>query len=422
MKELRQKTFWTILGILTAILIVSLALINLQNYQRERESILRNLRMFDDTGRPDRNPGPFEIRPQGRGDLPKRNTQPGNDFGDILIMDHEVYTVFLKDGAAERIISHGNRSDDFDIEQVAKHIAESNQADRESVDNLFFSGYSYRYRHPDLIVVVNHREISAGLRQFLLISLLLFLLLEAAIVFLSRLITQWIVKPAVEAFQKQKDFIADASHELKTPLAVIMASSEELDQAGITEEKRQSYLNNIRSESERMNRLIQELLELSRLESADLKTSRQEEDLSRLIEKMVLVFEAVAFERDVTMETDIPEGISFHCDKDEMEKMLSTILDNAVKHSYPGSSIRVSARVNAGRIVIRVTNRGDPIPEEDLERIFERFYRADKARSRSENRYGLGLAIAKRIARNHNGDIRAFCEQNEITFEITLSE
>ncbi len=437
MKELKRKTFLTILGILTGILIVSLAMINLQNYNREREGILRNLRMLDERNMPGRGPGvlSFDMPVDGgtetaedekdgssRGFGPDPGSIEKSDIKDIMIMDHEVYTVFLKSGEIDRIISHGNVSGDFDIESISRDIINNADGDREYIGNLFLTGYSYRYRKEETIVVINHDEITVKLRRLLAVSLLLFLVFEAALAFLSRLITLWIISPAVEAFKKQKEFVADASHELKTPLAVIMASSDELENKDSSEETRRICIENIRYESDRMNRLILGLLELSRLENTDRRTSYAREDLSRLIEKTALVFEGIAFEQGVAIETDIKEGIVFLCSKDEMEKMLSVIIDNAVKHSYKGSAVKVSAQKEKGRIRIRITNQGDPIPAEDRDRIFERFYRADKARNRDENRYGLGLAIAKEIARNHNGDIRVYCENGKTTFEITLSD
>ena len=429
MKELKQKTFLTIFFILTAILLVSLMMINIQGYNRERESILHNLRMLDDGNALGH--GPFELERdkqafEEKTDRPKEEMPQKKgwreDPGDIMIMDHEVYTVFLAENEIERIISHGNGSEDFDIETVAEQIIQSNTAEKESIGNLFWADYAYRYRPGESIVVINLKEITAKLRQLLLITLLLLACLETAVFFLSRLIACWITAPAVESFQKQKEFIADASHELKTPLAVIMASADELGSDTVTEEAKKTYIGNIRHESDRMNRLILGLLELSRLEDGDLRTTYKEENLSRLIEKTTLVFEGVAFEQEVSIETEIEEGIRFCCNKDEIEKMLSTILDNAVKHSYRQSKMLVRAYRSKGKIHIGITNQGDPIPPRDRERIFERFYRVDKARSRDQNRYGLGLAIARKIARNHNGDIKASCENGATTFEITLTE
>lgn len=105
-----------------------------------------------------------------------------------------------------------------------------------------------------------------------------------------------------------------------------------------------------------------------------------------------------------------------------MEQMAAILLDNAVRHSYKDSSVKVTAVMNKGLIDIRIVNTGDPIPEEDKDRIFERFYRGDKSRSRRENNYGLGLAIARRIARNHNGDINAESADGKTVFRVSLKK
>ena len=122
-------------------------------------------------------------------------------------------------------------------------------------------------------------------------SLVLFFIMDAVVFFISGAITKWITKPAEEAFRKQKEFIADASHELKTPLSVIMASADELGAGGASDESGRRYIENIRYESDRMRKLLASLLELSRLEDADVRKSYREENLSRIIEKTCLALD-----------------------------------------------------------------------------------------------------------------------------------
>ena len=230
--------------------------------------------------------------------------------------------------------------------------------------------------------------------------------------------TKWITKPALESFNKQKDFIADASHELKTPLAVIMASSDELK----TDKKNAKYVENIKYESERMNTLITSLLDLSKLENGVSKDSYKNENISKIVEKTCLTFESVAFENNISIDTNIEKDIMFKCSKIEMEKLISIIIDNAIKHSYKDSSIIVNLNSNKNNINIDITNSGDPIKSGDEEKIFERFYRGDKSRNRESNRYGLGLAIAKNIVINHNGTIKASSSNGKTTFKINLKK
>ena len=242
--------------------------------------------------------------------------------------------------------------------------------------------------------------------------------MEVIIYFASKLIAHRIVKPAQISFDKQKDFIADASHELKTPLSIIMASADELK---ITKQNKK-YVDNIKYESERMNNLIKNLLDLSKLENNVSINNYKEENISRIIEIICSTFEGIAFEKNIIIDTNIDQNIHFRCSKEEIERLISIILDNAVKHGDENSKIVVSLKNIKNNIYIDITNSGKPIKKEDEEKIFERFYRADKSRNRDANRYGLGLAIAKSIVINYGGLIKASSKCGKTTFSIILKK
>ena len=197
-----------------------------------------------------------------------------------------------------------------------------------------------------------------------------------------------------------------------------MASSDELK----SDKKNKQYVDNIKYESERMNNLIKSLLDLSKLENGVSIANYKEENISKIIERVCLTFEAIAFENNVTIETNIEKDIKLKCSKDEIERLISIILDNAIKHSYKDSSIKVNLEKDKNSISLEITNVGDPIKAGDEEKIFERFYRADKSRKRDSNRYGLGLAIAKNIVINHNGTIKAYSKDSLTTFKINLKK
>lgn len=338
------------------------------------------------------------------------------EFDNMMIMDYEVYTVVLNNNSIDRIISHGNSTEDFDIQSIASDIV-NNKEKNIKIGNLYNNKYSYNYTS-DNIVIINTKNINKKLQSLLIESILILIIVEIIIYLISKLITRWITKPALDSFNKQKDFIADASHELKTPLAVIMASSDELK----SDKKNEKYIDNIKFESERMNKLISSLLDLSKLENGISKSTYKEENISKIIEKICLTFEAIAFEQNLKISTNIEDNIMFKCSKEEIEKLISIILDNAIKHSYQDTTIHINVKRIKNNIDIEIINKGDPINPGDEEKIFERFYRADKSRNRNNNRYGLGLSIAKNIVINHNGIIKAYSKNNKTTFKILLKK
>ena len=400
MKKLSKKVFLSIFSILSFFLVFSIIVYNIQTYRKEYINIYKSL--------------DFINRP-----IPRDNSNfivADKELDNMMIVDYEVYTVKLKNNSIYKIIGHGVVSSNFDVESIAKTII--NNELNFKIGNLYTNRYAYNHVNQDTIVIINTQTINSKLIFSLIKSLLLLLGGEISIYFISRLMTKWITKPAEESFEKQKNFIADASHELKTPLAVIMASSDELK----SDKKNSKYVENIKFESERMNKLITSLLDLSKLENGVTMSNYKDEDFSKIVEKICLTFEGIAFENSIIIESNIEKDISFKCSKDEIEKLISIILDNAIKHSYKDSKILVNVYKDKNNICVDIINSGDPIKSGDEEKIFERFYRADKSRKRDANRYGLGLAIAKNIVINHKGTISASSSSGKTTFKINFKK
>ena len=404
MKELNRKVFKTIFCILSLFIITGIVIYNVSSYKKEYESVKRTLKMVEERSKNEpRGFNNFVPEPRER------------NFDNIMIMDYEVYTVKLSNSKIEKIISHSNDTSDFDIENIAKIIIGKNKGI--SIGNLYSNNYSYNYTD-NTVIVINTNNINKKLTLVLIESFIAWIGFEIIIYYISKMLTKRITKPANESFLKQKEFIADASHELKTPLAVIMASSDELK----SDKKNAKYIDNIKYESERMNTLIKSLLDLSKLENGVSINSYKDENISKIIERVSLTFEGIAFEQDIKIKTNIEDDIIFKCSKEEIEKLISVILDNAIKHSYKKSSVIVNVNKDKNNINIEIINFGDPIKSGDEEKIFERFYRADKSRNRDTNRYGLGLAIAKNIVINHNGWIKAYSKDGKTTFKINLKK
>ncbi len=223
----------------------------------------------------------------------------------------------------------------------------------------------------------------------------------------------WAVKPVEEAWKRQRQFAADASHELKTPLTVILSNADLVaGSAQMTDPENRRRIGYIRTEAGRMKELVEELLFLARSDAGHLPSANTRFDLSFLLESCALTFEPVAFEQGKQIETDIEPGIFLEGDEKKIRQLAEILLDNACKYSDPDSRIGVSLKQTADKkIRFAVTSQGTPLGKEEQKQIFERFYRADPSRGKVGG-YGLGLAIAKEIVRQHGGKIRA--ESDEV--------
>ena len=251
--------------------------------------------------------------------------------------------------------------------------------------------------------------------------LLLMLALLAVTVFLSRYVT----RPVVQAWENQQRFIADASHELKTPLTAILADASILArEPDKTVREQQMWLDGISSEAERMRRLTEDMLSLAQADAGqEVAPAMVRVDLSQLVERACLQFEPAAFERGLVIEDGIEPGIEVMGSADRLEGMVKTLLENACKYGAgSGAPVTVGLRRQHGSALLSVGNGGDPIPPEDLPHVFERFYRSDKSRVQDGESlsFGLGLAIAKSTAELHTGSIEAESGAGGTVFSVSL--
>lgn len=229
----------------------------------------------------------------------------------------------------------------------------------------------------------------------------------AAFLVIAVFLSRWIVKPVEEAWRQQRQFVADASHELKTPLTIIMANAELLQSGAGGEVERSRFSAAILTVSRRMRALVEQLLELARMDSAIEPPALEPLALSELTAEAVLPFEPVIFERGLSLETDIADGITVCGDAEQLRQVVDILLDNAQKYASEGGLVRVELkRLSRTRAQLCVADSGEPISEEALAQLFKRFYRADEARS-GEGSFGLGLAIAQSIVERHSGRIWA---------------
>lgn len=231
----------------------------------------------------------------------------------------------------------------------------------------------------------------------------------AAFFIISVYFARWALRPVEQAWAQQQQFIADASHELKTPLTVILANTAILkSHPHDTVTEQSQWIESTQTEAKRMQGLVNDMLDLARInENAETPVAHEPVNLSDLTEGEVLQFESVAFERGVTIEESVQPDIIVKGNAQRLQRMVRTIVDNACKYTDPGERVDVQLKCEGRNALITVRNSGAVISAEDLPHIFDRFYRADKSRTRETGGYGLGLAIAREIAREHGGNITA---------------
>ena len=270
-------------------------------------------------------------------------------------------------------------------------------------------------RRPDYTLVafmdttVSESGLNTLLRNVLIIG-------SAAILvmfFISLVLSGRIIRPLEENDQKQKQFISDASHELKTPVAVISTNAELLSR----EIGENEWLSNIVYENDRMGGLVRQLLDLSRAENAEIPM--EQVDFSRLVTGESLALEMLAFDRGRVFQSGIEDGVILTGNKTQLTQLVSILLDNAIRHAT-GNEIGISLKRQGHHAVLSVVNAGDEIPRDKLEHLFDRFYRVDEARNSEGQHYGLGLSIAKAVVEKHGGSISVSCQDGKVRFTASI--
>ncbi len=281
--------------------------------------------------------------------------------------------------------------------------------------------FGYRYKITDTengktLVFVNgetNKSVTNGMLTIVLVVLIVSFL---AILMLIILFSKRAVKPTAEAYEKQKQFVTDANHELKTPLTLIL-SNVDIVESEIGENE---WLEDIRVEGERMGALINQLVTLSRMDEDESNLDVSEFDLSAVACDTVSEFEGLAAERNKALVADVGQDIFYSGDEGMIRQLLSILLDNAVKYCDPNGSIVIKVRQRGRGAIITAENSYSEVDNVELDRLFDRFYRADKARSFTGS-FGVGLSVAQGIAKKHKGDITAYKrEHDRIGFRVVL--
>ena len=395
-----QKKF--VLAAMLSLLIVLgllIGLINILNYvnvAKEADETLALLAEFDGAFpfRPDEFEG--DLRGEGRG-FGRRN------FSGELPFQSRYFSVTLSE-SGEVLSSDLNNVATIDSETATDMALAAAKRNREKG----FSG-DYRYLRTDgdggtrWIFLNRERELSS-FRDFLLISSLISVGGLLLVFVLMVLLSGRIVRPIAQSYEKQKQFITDAGHELKTPITIINADADMLEESAPDSE----WLRDIRKQTERLSTLTNNLIYLSKMEEESAKPLMIEFPVWEVAQETALPYATVARTQGQTFTTEVQPMLSMTGDEASIRKLFTILLDNAIKYTSKDGAIALTLKKNGRTIRLAVTNTAEGLEKGNMDRLFDRFYRADASRSSETGGFGLGLSVAKAVTETHGGKIRAF--------------
>lgn len=403
-KKLKHRFILIIMALLGFVFLLIIAAINYANYsfsQSHSENILQTLLENKGQSLPENGPESEKallVFPRNDFEFDQFLTVKLDENLNILDVIGAKGSIELTDGwltAVQAIIAENNESGNWE-------------------------GYRYRIASDTdgyILAVIDQRISDAMNQRTLAFSLLIGGISLFVFFIIALVLANSLTQPVEEAFEKQKQFISDASHELKTPIAVISVNADVLER----EIGKNQYLSFIQSESVRMDYLVNDLLTLARMDSIENRDAFKVFDLSQVSEGVTLGFESSAFEAKKDLQIEIQKNISLLGDQQKIKQLLSILIDNAIKYANDNGQIKVILESKNDYRRLAVYNTGEGICETEKLKIFERFYRIDASRSKKTGGYGLGLAIAKSIVEEHHGKIWVEGQTGEwICFEIRL--
>ena len=410
----RKKIISSIMLSLIFLLATTLSVILLASYREIRHRDFEMLERYVEIYTLERQPG--TLTPPDFG--PGNQSPPGQgDFSPDERSDYQLstfYSVALSEDGTVLAVDNGTRGlyDEDKLVEIARKLLEEDRASGR-FDNMSYmisvrSGYT-------LVAFIDNTIIDASMKMLLRNVLIVGGAAIVVLFFVSIVLSKKIIRPLEENDKQQKQFISDAGHELKTPVAVISTNAELLSR----ELGENEWLANIQYENERMGDLVKQLLDLSKAENTE--TPMEIVDFSRVITGEVLAFESFAFDQGKMIQSDIDEGIHVVGNQIQLTQLISILLDNAVRYGA-GSEIELSLKRQGHSAVFNIANDGDEIPPEKLEHLFDRFYRVDEARNSESHHYGLGLSIAKAVVEKHGGSIVVSSRNGRVRFTVSIPE
>lgn len=423
-KKLRRRIVLINMLLIGAVILTIIVIVNVNNYSNSVNMMERGMnQVFDKNGRdffdspPDQLNAltPDSAMPEDNGfkhdDRHKFDNNTPIQISSYVIVDVD------ENGNIINTTENDLTIDSETLEKCVKSALDSSKIFGQITDEGLMYLKKSDMAHSKIIFADNS-FISGSLRTSVIISVLMLTGAMAVIFLISLWLSGLAVKPVKRAWEQQKQFVADASHELKTPLTVILANNNiMMSHKDSTVADERQWLESTEEEANHMKKLIDNMLFLAKSDAGETKVQLSTVDFSEMAEACALNFEPVAFEKEIMIDTDIESGITLEGDATQLNQLVHILVDNAVKYADSGTTVTIRLQKHGDRVEFSVNNKGNPIPKEDIEHIFDRFYRAEK--SRTTKGYGLGLSIARRITEGMNGKILVESNiENGTTFTV----
>ncbi|QWT51871.1 sensor histidine kinase [Eubacterium sp. MSJ-33] len=453
-KTLQKKFIITAMIAITVLLVVTLGAVNVFNISRLRNEMNNTLTMLveNDGMRPGDNAGNPQLATVTDG-MPEPPVTGGADQNQMELpvpetgaTDNQPEPPEAKDDKRPNLFNPEISEDmamaaryflvrfDMDGKIVYTDVNNISSVDEETANayasEVYASGKTsgkkeeFRYRVQSSkdgrgtnIVFLNVGSDRQSMLAVLLISSLIFVVGWGLMLLLVIALSKRAIRPIAENLEKQKQFVTDAGHEIKTPLAIILANTEAME----LHNGESKWSKNIRKQTERLSGLMKNLLTLARMEEGTAPVVMTDLDMSKLTKEVADSFVESAKLKKIELQTKIASDIKLHANREEMTQLLTILLDNAIKYSIEQADIVLTLAKRGKEVMLSCENTCEKLPDVEADRLFDRFYRSDAARTQKSGGYGIGLSVARAIVQNHKGKISAeYKDGNRIVFKVEL--
>lgn len=339
----------------------------------------------------------------------------GNDNQKIKRQEYDYSTSVVLKNKNIMVLSNGlKETTDKDILSMTQELQKSGKRFG-SIDDYIYLVRILKSGNT-VYIFVNNKEALQNSKQFFIVSIFIFLLSVIVFTIISYYLSRWMIKPSEKAIKNQKIFVSNISHDLKTPITIIRANADLIE----NEVKNKKSIKYIQQETEKLNHLVNEMLTLTRIDNTISKENFKSFNFGDSLFDVVLPFESIAYEKGIRFNINIDEVTDYFGDESNIQKLAEILIDNAMSYTAKGGIVDVDAYENSKAVTLSVTNTGEPISDEKKVEIFDRFYRESKSRESTGNHYGLGLSIANTIVKKHNGKISIESKNGKNTFTVIL--